>query len=256
MNVKTNVTVSPSNLTVPTYQRAINDRSLRNIASNFNPAALGAITISKRGDGTLAIIDGRHRNAAALEVGHPELFAIQYEGLTLAEEAALFLELNATRQVTATDKFKASVQAESEHHVLMDAIIRSRGWVVSAGKGRATIAAVVAIEQIFNHDGDGELLANVLDVITTAWPERPSDAVAASMLKGTAKVLTRYGESVKRNTLIDKLRKATPATIIGEANGYKAALNCSADIGVARALVNRYNKSMRTGQIEEWIWTK
>jgi len=172
MTTKTNVTVNPSEIQTPRYQRNLDVRRVEKIAAEFNPAALGAIIIAKRTDGTLWIIDGNHRRNAAIRVGHKEMFAIQHEGLTHAKEAAMFLDLNATKQVQAVDRFHASVLAGDKQSVEIAKACARHGWTVSMDSRPGTIASVAALGNIYQGLGIAgrkpgiELVDETLAIIT------------------------------------------------------------------------------------------
>lgn len=46
------------------YQRILNMKNVAGIVKNFDPAKLGVLVVSRRGDGTYAVLDGQHRLAA------------------------------------------------------------------------------------------------------------------------------------------------------------------------------------------------
>lgn len=261
MTTKTNVTVSPAEIQTPIYQRNLDVRRVEKIAAEFNADALGAITIVKRADGTLWIIDGNHRRNAAIRVGHKSLFAIQYEGLTRAEEAGLFLELNSTKQVQPVDRFNASVLAGDPRSVAIAKSAGSHGWNIAMNSGPGNLSSVMALGQIF--DGVGiagqkpgvALVDNTLAVITAAWGLN-RDGGQAQIIKGIAKVLVRYDGEISHASLIERLSKVTPANVIAQGKATAAALGCIADIGVARSVVNLYNARKRTGQLTDWTWLR
>jgi hypothetical protein len=261
MTIKTNVTVNPSEIQTPRYQRNLDVRRVEKIASEFNAAALGAITIVKRPDGTLWIIDGNHRRNAAIRVGHMEMFAIQYEGLTLAEEAALFLELNSTKQVQAVDRFHASVLAGDKQSVQIAEVLAGHGWTVSMDNRPGKIASVSALGNIYQGLGIAgrkpgvDLVDEAMAIVTGAWGSN-RDGGQGQIIRGIAKVLARYEGQIERGSLIERLSKITPATLIAESKATASAIGCISDVGVARRVVQHYNARKRTGQIAEWNWSR
>ena len=81
----------------PVVQRTrLSEPKVRKIFANFNPDALGVITVSLRKDLTYVVLDGMHRVEAVrrLTDNTGTMAAHVLEGLSLAEEAEIFLDLN------------------------------------------------------------------------------------------------------------------------------------------------------------------
>lgn len=261
MTTKTNVTIKPSEILVPIYQRNHDQRRVDKMAAEFNRAALGAITIVKRADGTIWVVDGNHRRLTCIKVGVAEMFAIQYEGLTLAEEASLFLGLNSTKQVQAVDRFHASVLAGDPQSVQIAEAVASHGWTVSMSSEPGRIASVSALGMIYQglgiagQESSVKLVNDTLATITAAWGLN-RDGGQGQIIRGIAKVLVRYEGEINQGSLIERLSKITPANLIAQGKATASALGCAADLGVARAVVALYNSRKRVGQLTEWTWSR
>ena len=78
MNVQTKqARVSKELISIDTRVQRVegcDERRVNKIASNFNPRALGSITLSRRDDNTYVCLDGRHRWTAAQQVGYCLLY--------------------------------------------------------------------------------------------------------------------------------------------------------------------------------------
>jgi hypothetical protein len=93
----------------PRIQRGEEGPEIAHIVANFNKAALGTFTLSRRTNGDLVVLDGQQRRAACFKVEFNEqVQAIVHDGLTLAEEAQLFLDLNYRRSVNAWTQFRVA----------------------------------------------------------------------------------------------------------------------------------------------------
>lgn len=94
----------------PRVQRAWNQSWSATIARDFDPGKLGVIHVSLRKDGNHYIIDGQHRAKAAelwlgADCNGQKVECRVYEGLSLAEEAELFVALNTAKKVGAIAKY-------------------------------------------------------------------------------------------------------------------------------------------------------
>ena len=261
MTTKTNVTVNPAELQTPVYQRSVNERRVAKIANDFDPNALGAITIVKRPDGSRWVVDGRHRGNAAIRNGLTEMYAIQYEGLTVAQEAQLFLDLNDMKLVSAIDKHRASVYAEVPEAVAVEQVITSHGWRVAQGHEDGSISAIGSVYSVCKGLGIAganagpKLLDKVLTVITGAWGHN-RDASHELILRGIGKVIARYEGDIDLQLLTKKLSKVTPTNLAAEGRARAAALTVNKDVGVAGRIVQIYNASRSAGRIADWTWSR
>ncbi|GFG87894.1 DUF6551 family protein [Mycolicibacter algericus] len=103
-----------------TYQRPCDPARARAMARDWNPRLAGIIEVSDRGPTNLpryAIIDGQHRWAAAqLLDDPPTLVANVHTGLTVADEAKLFDQLNrARKKVNVFEHYKARLAVRLDH---------------------------------------------------------------------------------------------------------------------------------------------
>jgi hypothetical protein len=108
------------------YQRAIDgERSQRLIAAiavNFRWSSFQAILAVKHGDGW-RIIDGQHRVAAARQRGIPDVPAVVVANLSVAEQAAAFVEANRGRiPINPFALYRARLAAEDTVAVAIAAI--------------------------------------------------------------------------------------------------------------------------------------
>lgn len=100
----------------PAYQRLIDNNEsqalIAEIALNWHWGRAQLLNVSRR-DGRLFVVDGQHRHAAALLRGDiQQLPCLVEEFADVAEEAALFNDLNGRRRpVSALDKFRAALVA-------------------------------------------------------------------------------------------------------------------------------------------------
>ena len=112
------------------YQRAIERRGWQNIekiADNFDWAKFSPLIVSRRSDGTFAIIDGQHRAHAAALCAVQQVPALISE-LTPQQEASAFSWINGSvTALTPNQIFKAALAAFEPWAVQSDAVVKSAG---------------------------------------------------------------------------------------------------------------------------------
>lgn len=242
----------------PRVQRdGLRVRKVQEIDKKFNPGALGVLVVSRRRDRGVYIIDGWHRHEVLRRKGIEEVTCHVFEGLTVPEEALMFLDLNYADQPTLLEKYKARITAEDEAAVRIDQIVSSRGWKVSPVPTNGNINAVGTLlrldELSTKVEADPHLIDVTLLVITRAWgiDRHGSQSV---ILEGIGRVLAEYGDKVNINVLIEKLRDRPggPATLHAEAAQLASVRKGRVSMAVAELVVEAYNKSRRGGALPNW----
>lgn len=244
----------------PKVQRLLDVRKISKMAAKgFDPVKLGVIVVCRRNNGDVYISDGQHRVAFAASEGYDEpLMCEVHHGLTLAQEADLFLGLNDQSNPTALTKFLVSVVRGDDDSTGIDSIVHSHGWEVAAGA--SGIAAIDTVEWIYRSVGlagesGADILDQVLTVITRAWGYDVK-GVHASILKGTAQLYLRFGSSVDSEKLIVELQKHSPVELLGKARQLQAAQGGTLPAAYAKVLVGLHNNRKRTHLLPEWVWTR
>lgn len=131
-----------------TYQRSLNDSKRKRIASNFNWAALGVLLVARRPDGSLWVIDGQHRLAAAMsrsDVRDVPVVIFEFGG-NIQDEAGDFLIANKERKpLTGVDSFKAQVASGDAVAIAVNDMVHSTGRVVGIARDSKTVRCVAAL---------------------------------------------------------------------------------------------------------------
>lgn len=240
-------------------REALKPRTIEGIKAKFNPDALGVIHVSRRTDRGLYIIDGWHRTEAVRQLTDNQgtMTSHVYEGLTVPEEALMFLDLNAGRQPNVMDKFKVRLAAEDEAAVAIDTMARAYGWVVSPTPGAGNIQAVQTLERIYNLSlklgAEPNLVQLVLMIITRAWgTER--DGVQAVLMEGIARLVAVHGSRINVDRLIDKLKnfKGGPSTLHRSASESARHRGLKVPMAVADIITEAYNKGPYKDKLPVW----
>lgn len=249
----------------PKVQRAegTDQRRVAKMAAEFDPDALGTIICSLRANGTLAVLDGGHRWAAAKLFGWTEpLDAKVFVGLTTAEEAGLFLLYNNKKDPSAISRFLLRVVAGDEVASGINDVLGKHQWTVSPDPRPGALAAINKAEEVYR-TGCGtlpagqhaDLLDSVLDIITAAW-EWETGSADGSMLAAVAQLMGRYGSAVDRNKLVREMQGTRPKVLIGRARSLRDFQGGTVPAALAKILAGMHNNKKRTNLLPDWVWIR
>lgn len=244
-------------------QRPLDTRRANKIAAELNLDAIGLICTSHRDDGTYSIIDGQHRTEALRINGFTgELVQCEvYQGLTLADEAAMFRLRNNTAKPQYLDKFRVRIiEGDPEALAVMD-ILDRYGWALlnqhatGGHRPEGRFAAVQALERAYAADRDSDPTAaeRVIATVTAAWGHE-SDGVDGRLIDGLGRVYLRYGSAINSTEMISRLRKypGGPGALVGRARGLKELLGVTGSQAFAELFVELYNRQRKTRALPSW----
>lgn len=215
----------------------------------------------KRADGKYVVLDGQHRRAAALLVEfNGKVQCSVREGLTLQEEARLFLDLNNSKMVSPISKFQVRVIQGDPAAVAINRVLESMGWEVSSSNSDGRFRSVAAIERVY--DGVGladrgqiEWVEQVMLTITTAWGG-DSKGPQSPIITGIGMMIARYGDAVDFDKLAAEMSKHTPGQLIGRARGLREAQGGTTAAAMAKVLVGLHNTRRRKNPLPDWVWVR
>jgi hypothetical protein len=192
-----------------TYQRELTSLA-DEIAEDPDPAMVGTVIGSERANGKVALVDGQTRFRGLQKAGWTELPALVYEGMTKADEAALFARLQRKRRNIATyQRFRAALVAGDKEANVIQKILKKHDLAVGA-KGDNKVQAVAALEAVYRRDPI--LLDNVFGVLVRAWgTENVRDAFSADMIRGVARLMSSQKVDVER--LVARLGNTSPGKL-------------------------------------------
>ena len=226
-------------------QRAMDDRHMESLKNSFDVRKVGAVIVSERSDGSRYILDGQHRIFGAQGCGFDGgIPAIVHRGLTLAEEAELFLALNSNKAVPLMEKFKTRVTAGDKQASAVNHIVEDEGFSVGqAARSDHSISAVAQLEAIYRNSGH-RALRYTLQVIREAWQPLSVQARSARILAAVSTVVSAPGVELDR--LIGALSKTTANVIMADADFmvdmHSHLTKRKAD---AEVVLKAYNKGLR-----------
>lgn len=233
------------------YQRGLEPNKVYKIATTFDPDAFGTLVISKRVDGTLAIIDGGHRVAAMYDLGWEDqsVPAVVHTGLSLEDEARVFTTLNSNRtKPKPQDIHKADVVAREPNAVAIQAVLDKYGVPVIRypGKGLRGIGTVYRLNKL----GGTELVDGVIDVLLRAYSTIHTDTFYHDVMTSLGAILYTYPK-------VDKTRLAKAVASLGSpqqafSRGQSiAAVSGTRSINeTANQIIMAYNKGLRKNRLD------
>ena len=224
------------------YQRKLTD-FVNKVRREWNPALVGTLIVSERPDGEKAIIDGQTRWEGS--EGHVDsLPCLIYEGLTMAEEAELFADLQTKRRGMRTyDRFRAQLQAGKEPAPTIARIAQANGYDLDVEETGQTLRAIAALEKVLS-DADEEHLEDVLRTIAAAWGPT-YEAASAQMIRGVSRFILNQ-ERIDLERLVERLSRTTPDVLRHRASaisqGRGGGGSGSAGKYMAEAILTEYMK--------------
>lgn len=232
-------------------QRRLDQRKVEKIAAEYNPDAVGVITVSHRDDGTYHVIDGQHRAAAIRALGDDTVVCRVFHGLSIGEEAAMFRLLNNTNKPQQLDLFRVRVIEGDTVAVAISDILKRHNWSLSTDSVDGCFAAVTAAERVWRLDPEAVEAAVI--TATRAWGHDRA-ALDGRVFEGLGLVYARYGEAVDVSAMIDRLARYAggPGALVGKARGLKDLIGSTVPRAVAEIVVGVYNARRKTRALPDW----
>lgn len=234
--------------------RPIDESRAKRIASEFDPDAFGVPEASRRANGTNIILDGQHRIEGMRFMGwNGQKIPVKVHfGLTKPQEAAMFIRLNTQKAISFLDKFLSRITAKDKVACGIAEIVKQNDYVIDRVSRDGTIIAARALEDIYvgkNQKIRGtnpKALHGTLNAVTEAWG-RTVHSVNASVLAGVGAFLLRYGDDVKLNKLIERLRAVPggPQGLVNRGRGKRELHGGSLAHGIGHYITDQYNAKMR-----------
>jgi hypothetical protein len=236
----------------PNVQRNLKKARVTKMAADFRPDAIGVLTTSYRSPRRIHVIDGQHRYRAAEGANYTgTIQTMEYLGLTVPEEAALFRLLNTTEKVSRIDQFLISCVEQDPGAMRLAGFLADHGWSVGVGATEARLSAIASLERVYALSP--EAADGVLAVLTAAFGHRPA-AVQGALIEGLGRMLARYGRDVDLDDLAKRLGgiPGGPDGLVGNARGQSFTRTSSLSTQVARIITQLYNQRRRTTGVPEW----
>lgn len=191
------------------YQREFfKEAKVKKIVNNFYPEAFGTLTVGRRRDKSLWIVDGWHRWAAALEMGWKRVPCYVFDSEGSPHEARIFGILNRERtNINPIDVYRASLEAGDSTTKSIQDVLDSYGVRVTRSSGPNGIAATSALYSIYSR-GLLETVMSLCHEFRNSEHSMKSKRFSNTMLHMLAQVC-REVKGIDDKRLRHKLREMT-----------------------------------------------
>lgn len=242
----------------PRVQRQLDPARVRKLADDWDSRMIGVLTVSRRSDGSTVVLDGQTRlRALEAVVAEAEAEALVtcevFEGLTFAEEAAMFLKHNDRKAVTPRDLFRLAVAAEEEWALNIRDLAAEHGWYVQgtapeSTKGFSVFTAIGAVKKVYELD-DGAALRRAFKVISKAWG-RTGGVITSETVYGIGLLYADHPTGIDGPGLVHKLQKTGLPKYISAINDRRRTHpGMSIRTAAQQWTIDLYNRGRRTHRV-------
>ena len=223
------------------YQRELKQSLVDRILADYDIVAADLITVSRRADGTLWIVNGQHRTAAAKLAGETEMLALIYDGLTLEEEADLRLKSNNRRADTPQERFYGQLTKGDEESLAIQQLLAAVGSRVNRSPNQSSgVNCVSTLEYIYRKDA-GLTLRSTLRLLFDAFGPIQGEIAQESVIHGTAWFIKQHGAEVSRADVVKRMRHEGVQRLLTQARTHQQVARGALWLNFYRALVEMWN---------------
>ena len=235
-------------------QRVKRPHWVSHLVAHFDFDKFGLLWLSHR-DGHYYIIDGQHRYFALIEwLDGDDWEVIEVEtcmvvtGLSMADEAELFLDLNNRLNLAAYDKFNISLTAGRPEQTDINRIIRSNGFSISNDR-ETGISAVRTLEIVYGRDGANDL-GRTVRLIGNSYGMA---GFRADVIDGLGRLCHRYNGQLDEGKAIKQLSsmRGGVSGLLNNAYTIREKLGQPLRDCIAAAAVERINQAPGT-KLDKW----
>lgn len=203
----------------PRYQRGLDESRVDAMAKSLDEARIGVPVLSLRKDNSYVVLDAQHRLEALRRAGkgNVKVLCEVHNGLSLDEEAALFLKLNNGRKaVRVFDKYRARLVAKEHVAVEFTRIVESLGLKIGAAPGKNTVCAIQAVESVYRRN------ANLFDTLSILkrWGHGEPVVFDGELIKDVSRFLIDHeDQGVNADEFVAKLARIDPGFVMRKIKG-------------------------------------
>ena len=220
------------------YQRTLSIAHIRCAVENFDLYQINPVKVSRR-NGINYVFNGQHTIeivAAASGSRDTPVWCMVYEDLTYVHEANVFADQQKfVKPLKPMETFIAHIEAKDKKYLMIQDLVHSYHLEINSTRQNGTIAAVGALEYIFDKYGY-HVLDKTLRLCVGTW-EGEQNSFAANILKGIARMVYAYGDLLREDIFKDRIGLLSVKQLTRTAKERRPGA-----LGFSEAMVIQYNK--------------
>ncbi len=231
------------------YQGHLSRSHVNKLKREFDPRLVGYFVISRRGDGSIMILDGMHRSTTIEELGFPdmEVPCLVLEGLTYEEEAYLYYKFNENRRKkTPQERLKAAIEAREPWALTIRSAVMDAGFRLNLEDGslsQGRITGAEALMRVEKNYRDGHLV-ETLRLIADTWGVNTGPR--ANIITGVADFLSVYRDVFDRRRFVTcDLKDMSQEKLYQLARDQKEVDRTLISAAFTTVFVGRYNNRLQ-----------
>lgn len=225
------------------YQRNLSKAHIERTAKNFDLYQINPVKVSRR-DGINYVFNGQHTIEIVAAVSGSRdtpVWCMVYDDMDYTTEADVFAnQQKYIKTLVPYEIFMANVEAGNEQQMTIKSLVESYGLYISPGKVPGAICAISALEFIYSKYGF-HTLNRTLRLCVGTWEGDPN-SLTSSMLKGIARLVVAFGETMRDDMFKEKVGAFSAREI-----GRTAKERKGGSLGYAEAMLLAYNRRLKAG---------
>lgn len=233
--------------------RPLDMAKVARIVARFNDHAFGTPILSYREHGNrgprgeaYALVSGQHRFEVARQLGLTRVYCEVVYGLTLADEAQLWLDEANRKQQPGLAKFHLERQANDATAVAIWNAANNNGFIVARHNGDKTSRSIRCISAMVTAHNRGNL-GETLRVLAEAF-DHDSRGSAGDVVNGLSALL-KFRPDLDRKRLAKKLSAFGPAVLLNRYRGAIEAYGENSILTMANVILGIYNHQLRSDAV-------
>jgi hypothetical protein len=189
-------------------QRVLDSKWANKLEATWDPKKVGIIMVSRRVSSDCYIVNGHHRTVVSLRKDPAAIMDCEvFEGLSIEEEADLFLDYNTHQKPIAVyDKYRIALKAGRPIEIRMAEAVLLRGLEFSPHKSNRQIAAIAACRRVMVMDtAETGLLHDALMYAELAFGAHPW-TWDANIIQAIGRIIHLNRGRIDYSRLVEKLK--------------------------------------------------
>lgn len=223
------------------YQRNLSPSQVENAVANFDLHQINPVKVSRRA-GINYVVNGQHTiEIVALASGSRDcpVWCMIYDDLCYQHEANVFAnQMKFVRPLKPYEVFMANIEAGNNKQLMIKDLVESYSLSIGTARGYGVIAAVAAVEGIYDRFGY-HVLDRTLRLCVGTW-EGDMDSLSANVLNGIARLVYTFGDQLKDESFKDKVGAISIKQLSRTAKERRPG-----SLGYAEAMMVLYNRKCK-----------